>query len=71
MSNLYITPLTGRVAYSNEGIIKAVGQYGEKISVGKIEYQHFDDENYQYIISPFWDIVDGLPANVFYRSPKI
>ena len=71
MSNLYTTPLTGRVAYSNAGIIKAVGKYGEKISVGKIEYQHFDDENYQYIISPFWDIIDGLPTNVFFGIPGI
>jgi hypothetical protein len=71
VSNEYTTPLTGRVAYRNAGIIKAVGQYGEKISVGKIEYQHFDDESYQYIISPFWDIIDGLPANVFAGVPGI
>lgn len=71
MSNAYTTPLTGRIAYRNSGIIKAVGQYGEKISVGKIEYQHFDDESYQYIISPFWDIIDGLPANAFAGFPGI
>jgi hypothetical protein len=71
VSNIFTTPLTGRVAYRNAGIIKAVGQYGEKISVGKIEYQHFDDESYQYIISPFWDIIDGLPANVFAGVPGI
>jgi len=69
--NAYTTPLTGRIAYHNTGIIKAVGQYGEKISVGKIEYQHFDDESFQYIISPFWDIVDGLPTNIFAGIPGI
>ena len=53
MSNAYTNPLTGSVAYRNTGIIKAVGQYGEKFSVGKIEYQHFGDESYQYVISPF------------------
>ena len=71
MSNVYTTPLTGRIAYRNAGIIKAVYQYGEKISVSKIEYEHFDDESYQYIISPFWDIIDGLPANVFAGIPGI
>jgi hypothetical protein len=71
VSNAYTTPLTGRVAYCNTGIIKAVGPYGEKISVGKIEYQHFDDESYQYILSPFWDIIDGLPTAVFAGIPGI
>ncbi len=71
MSNEFTTPLTGTLAYRNAAIIKAVGPYGEKISVGKIEYQHFDDESFQYIISPFWDIVDGLPANLFAGIPGI
>ena len=61
MSNAYTTPLTGRVAYRNAGIIKAVGQYGEKLSVGKIEYQHFDDENFQYVISPFGISLTACP----------
>src|ERR1035437_9520520 len=71
MSNEYTTPLDGKVAYRNVGIIKAVGPYGEKISVGKIEYEHFDDESFQYIISPFWDIINGLPSNVFAGIPGI
>jgi len=71
VSNEYTTPLTGKVAYRNAGIIKAVGQYREKISVGKIEYEHFDDESYQYIISPFWDIIEGLPTAAFAGIPGI
>lgn len=71
MSNAYTTPLTGKPAYRNAGIIKAVGKHGEKYSVGKIEYMQFDDESYQYIISPFWDIIDGLPSNVFAGIPGI
>ncbi|MHB1485551.1 MAG: recombinase family protein [Saccharofermentanales bacterium] len=71
MPNIYTTPLTGNIAYRHVGIIKAVGPYGEKVSVGKIEYQHFDDESFQYIISPFWDIIDGLPPRVFQGIPGI
>lgn len=71
MLNLYTTPLTGKLAYRNTGIIKAVGQYGEKFCVGKIEYMHFDDESYQYIITPFWDIIEGLPNFVFAGIPGI
>lgn len=71
MSNIYTTPITGNIAFSNVGTIKAVGSFGEKISVGKIEYQHFDDESFQYIISPLWDIIDGLPTTIFAGIPGI
>ena len=54
--NEYTTPLVGKVIYRNEGIIKAVTKDGTKISVGKISYEQFDEENYQYIITPFWSI---------------
>ena len=35
--NEYTTPLAGEPDYTNAGVIKAVGRYGEKYSVGKIE----------------------------------
>ena len=44
---------------------------GEKISVAQIDYQEFDEENFQYVISPYWEIVDGLPASVFQGIPGI
>jgi len=71
MSNSITTPITGNIAYSNAGIIKAIGPEMEKISVAKIEYQHFDDERFQYIISPFWDIIDNLPDSIFSGIPGI
>ena len=42
--NEYTTPLAGEPDYTNAGVIKAVGHYGEKYSVGKIEYQTFFNE---------------------------
>jgi len=45
--NEYTTPLMGKLSYYNVGIIKAISKFGDKINVGKIEYQHFDDESYQ------------------------
>lgn len=69
--NEYTTPLTGEPDYTNTGIIKAVGKYGEKYSVGKIEYQTFFNEEYQYIITPFWDVIDGLDTTVFQGIPGI
>lgn len=69
--NEYTTPLPGTPDYTNAGVIKAVGRYGEKYSVGKIEYQIFFNEEYQYIFTPYWDVIDGLGADVFQGIPGI
>lgn len=44
---------------------------GEKISVAQIDYQEFDEENFQYVIRPYWEIIDGLPTSVFQGIPGI
>lgn len=69
--NRITTPLAGIPSYVNSGIIKAVMKSGEKISIAQIDYQEFDEENFQYVISPYWEIIDGLPASVFQGIPGI
>ena len=69
--NRITTPLAGTPSYVNSGIIKAVMKSGEKISVAQIDYQEFDEENFQYVISPYWEIIDGLPVSVFQGIPGI
>lgn len=69
--NEYTTPLVGTPEETNAGVIKALGRYGEKYSVAKIEYQHFFNEEYQYIITPYWDVIDGLDYDVFQGIPGI
>lgn len=69
--NQITTPLTGTPSYINSGIIKAVMKSGEEISIAQIDYQEFDEENFQYVISPYWEIIDGLPASVFQGIPGI
>lgn len=69
--NRITTPLAGTPAYVNSGIIKAVMKSGEKISVAQIDHQEFDEENFQYVIKPYWEIIDGLPASVFQGIPGI
>ena len=69
--NRITTPLAGTPSYISSGIIKAVMKTGDKVSVARIDYQEFDEENFQYVISPFWEIVDGLPASVFQGIPGI
>lgn len=69
--NRMTTPLAGTPSYINSGIIKAVMKSGEKISVAQIDYQEFDEENFQYVFSPYWEIIDGLPASIFQGIPGI
>ena len=70
-TNRINTPLAGTPSYVNSGIIKATMKTGDKISVGQIDYQEFDEENFQYVISPYWDIIDGLPPSIFQGIPGI
>lgn len=69
--NKITTPLSGQPSYVSSGIIKAIMKSGEKISIAQIDYQEFDEENFQYVISPYWEIIDGLPASVFQGIPGI
>lgn len=69
--NEYTTPIKDRPAYRNSGIIKAVTEDGEKIQVGRITYESFENEEFQYIITPFWEIIDTLSADVFQGIPGI
>ncbi len=70
-TNEHTSPLSGEIIGSSAGVIKAVGHYGEKYSVGKIEYQLFSEAGYQYVISPYWDVVDGLGEEGFQGIPGI
>lgn len=67
----YTTPLNDEPVHTNVGVIKAVGKFGEKYSVGKIEYQTFFNKEYQYIIAPYWDVIDGLDSSIFQGIPGI
>lgn len=69
--NRITTPLTGEATYTNSGIIKAVTKNGDKICIAQIDYLEFDEENFQYVISPYWEIIDGLPTSVFQGIPGI
>ena len=67
----YTTPILEKPSYRNSGIIKAVTASGEKIQVARIDYESFENEEFQYIISPFWDIIDVLSPKVFQWIPGI
>ena len=58
--NEYTKPILDIPIYRNSGIIKAVTKENEKIQAGKITYKQFENEEFQYIISPFWPIFEHL-----------
>ena len=67
----YTTPLNGTPYYVSTGVIKAVDKNGYRFSVGEISYQRFDDQNFQYVITPYWDEMSSLPSNVFFGIPGV
>ncbi len=67
----YTTPLIGKPYYESIGIIKAIDEKGSYYSVGEIAYQRFDDQNYQYVFTPYWNEIELLPNDVFDGIPGI
>lgn len=65
------TPIVAEPDYYNSGIIKAVTKDQEKIQVGRITYELFPNEEFQYTITPFWEIIDTLTPDVFQGIPGI
>ena len=47
----YTTPILEKPSYRNSGIIKAVTASGEKIQVARIDYESFENEEFQYHFS--------------------
>ena len=65
----YTTPLSGKPYYRNTGVIKAANQNGELFCVGEISYERFDDQNFQYVVTPYWNQIRYLPVSVFSGLP--
>ena len=69
--NEYTNPLTGKPYYRNSGIIYAVDRSGHKYAVSRVDFERYDDQNFQYIFSPEWSVIDSLPAAVFQGIPGL
>lgn len=71
LTSEYTTPLEGIPYYRNEGIIKVYDRYNRNYSVGEVIFERFDDQNFQYIIKPYWKFIDQLPHGLFQAIPGI
>ena len=71
IQNEYTAPLVGNPYYRNSGIIYAVDRRGDKYAVGRVDFERYDDQNFQYIFSPEWSVIDSLPASIFQGIPGL
>ena len=65
VQNMSREPLPGEPVMRKSGIIKAHDSAGNTFSVGVVTFAKFDDENFQFVLSPQWSVIDALPGNVF------
>lgn len=71
MQNEYTSPLTGIPYYRNSGIIYAVDRNGYKYTVSRVDFERYDDQNFQYIFSPEWSVIDSLSPAIFQGIPGL
>lgn len=69
--NEYTKPLAGNPYYRSSGIIYAVDRRGNKYAVSRIDFERYDEQNFQYIFSPEWRVIDSLPASIFQGIPGL
>lgn len=69
--NEYAAPLAGTPYYRSSGIIYALDRMDHRFAVGRIDYERYDDQNYQYVFSPVWSVIDTLPASIFQGIPGL
>ena len=71
LTSEYTTPLEGKPDYRSVGIIQVYDNKDYKYNIGEIIYERFDDQNFQYIFKPYWDLIECLPVNLFFGIPGI
>lgn len=69
--NEYTSPLEGKPYYRNSGVIYALDRGGSKYAVSRIDFERYDEQNFQYIFSPEWSVIDSLPASIFQGIPGL
>lgn len=71
LASEYITPIEGMPYFRSVGIIKAVDKNENRYNVAEVAYERYDDQNFQYVFSPYWKLIEFLPKDVFDGIPGI
>ena len=69
--NEYVCSLNGEPYYRNSGVIYAIDEFDDKYTVGRIDFERYDDQNFQYVFSPEWSVIDALPPDIFQGIPGL
>lgn len=67
----YVTPIEGIPYFRSVGIIKAVDKNENRYNVAEVSFERYDDQNFQYVFSPYWKLIEFLPKDVFNGIPGI
>lgn len=67
----YTTPIEGVPYFRSVGIVKAVDKNKNRYNVAEVTYERYDDQNFQYVFSPYWKLIEFLPREVFDGIPGI
>ena len=70
-NNEYCLSLSGVPEYVNSGVIVVKDDYDRKYIVSRIDYERYDDQNYQYVFTLNWPVIDVLPATLFQGIPGL
>lgn len=70
-NNEYTIPLGGVPYYRSCGTIYAHDGSGGKYAVSGLAYERYDDQNFQYVFTPEWSVIDALPGTVFQGIPGL
>jgi len=71
LASEYVTPIEGIPYFRSVGIIKAVDKNENRYNVAEVSFERYDDQNFQYVFSPYWKLIEFLPKDVFDGIPGI
>lgn len=71
LASEYTTPIEGVPYFRSVGIIKATDKKNNKYNVAEVAYERYDDQNFQYVFTPYWKLIEFLPKDVFNGIPGI
>lgn len=59
MQNVIIPLNLGKPDYTNKGYIKINNNKVKKYTIAELRYEHFWNEEFQYVLTPYWDKIDN------------
>lgn len=63
--NIYNTPITNqKCIYRLEGYITSEFCHNVFFKVAKLTYELFDNEAFQYIFEPYYDVLDAIKEDI-------